>query len=204
MVRCFGAWYAALMSAGQRKGKADRELDAIGVILGALEPLDGESIQRVLDYVFGRLSISRPPPYSSASSPIMVAATPQGRDAAISVRQVSIRDLKDEKKPASSNQMAALVAYYLSELASDSERKKAINASDLEKYFKQAGFKLPKAISQALPNAASAGYFDAEGGGLYRLNPVGYNLVVHGLPRVEGETAPLRKRAKKSGRKGRS
>ena len=70
--------------------------------------------------------------------------------------------------------MAALVAYYLSELAPEGERKDAINASDLQQYFKQAGFKLPKAILQALPNAAAAGYLDAEGNGLYRLNPVGY------------------------------
>jgi len=184
------------MSAGQRRGKADRELDAIGVILAALEPLDGESIQRVLDYVFGRLSISRSPS-SSTAPPMVVAVTPQGRDAVHSVGQSSIRDLKDEKRPTASNQMAALVAYYLSEIAPAGERKDEINASDLEKYFKQAGFKLPKAISQALPNAAAAGYFDAVGSGLYRLNPVGYNLVVHGLPRVHGQTVPASKRPKK-------
>lgn len=184
------------MSAGQRTGKADRELDAIGVILAALEPLDGESIKRVLDYVFGRLSIARPTS-SSASPPIAVAPAPQGRDTVHSARHLSIRDLKEEKKPTSSNQMAALVAYYLSEMAADSERKDAINASDLERYFKQAGFKLPKVISQALPNAAAAGYFEPAGGGVYRLNPVGYNLVVHGLPRVDGQTVSARKRASK-------
>jgi hypothetical protein len=184
------------MSVGQRRGKADQELDAIGVILGALEPLDGESIQRVLDYVFGRLSISRPSS-PSASSPMVVSVTSPARDSPPPVRQLSIRDLKDEKKPTASNQMAALVAYYLSEMAPDGEKKDAINASDLEKYFKQAGFKLPKAIPQALPNAAAAGYFDATGSGLYRLNPVGYNLVVHGLPRVHGPTASANKRARK-------
>ena len=36
---------------------ADRELAAISSILQALDGLDGESIQRVLDYVFDRLSI---------------------------------------------------------------------------------------------------------------------------------------------------
>src|SRR5665213_2340391 len=184
------------MSTGQRKGKADRELDAIGVILGALESLDGESIQRVLDYVFGRLSIGRSAS-ASASTPNIVSVPSQVREPAHSARQVSIRDLKEEKKPSASNQMAALVAYYLSELAPEGERKDAINSTDLEKYFKQAGFKLPSAIPQALPNAAAAGYFDATERGLYRLNPVGYNLVVHGLPRAQGQTAPSRKRAKK-------
>jgi len=189
------------MSTGQRKGKADRELDAIGVILGALESLDGESIQRVLDYVFGRLSIGRSAS-SSAPPATVVSVTPQGRDAVHPARQSSIRDLKDEKKPTASNQMAALVAFYLSEMAPAGERKDSINASDLEKYFKQAGFKLPRAISQALPNAAAAGYFDATERGFYRLNPVGYNLVVHGLPRTDGQVGTSRKRAnKKSGSK---
>jgi hypothetical protein len=188
------------MSTGQRRGKADQELDAIGVILAALQPLDGESIQRVLDYVFGRLSISRAAS-SSAPPATVISLTPQGRDAVHSARQLSIRDLKEEKRPAAANQMAALVAYYLSEMAPDGERKDAINASDLEKYFKQAGFKLPKAISQALPNAAAAGYFDAAERGLYRLNPVGYNLVVHGLPRVQGQMNPVKRAKKKSGRR---
>jgi hypothetical protein len=188
------------MSVPQRKAKADRELDAIGAILSALNSLDGESIQRVLDYVFGRLSIARPSLPSQVSA-ISVLSTPPLRDSSPSGRPVSIRDLKEEKKPNSSNQMAALVAYYLSEIASDSERKDAINASDLEKYFKQAAFKLPRTIPQALPNAAAAGYFDSIGHGLYRLNPVGYNLVVHGLPKAHGDLAPVAKRAKKKGRR---
>ena len=184
------------MSEGnQRKGKADRELDAIGAILRALEGLDGESIQRVLDYVFGRLSISRPSSLT-ISAPVPVAPSSHAAwDSSRTVRQPSIRDLKEEKQPESANQMAALVAYYLSDMAAEGERKEAVNSNDLERYFKQAGYKLPKVISQALPNAAAAGYFESAGGGQYRLNPVGYNLVVHGLPRSQRE-APTRKRAK--------
>jgi hypothetical protein len=110
---------------------------------------------------------------------------------------ISIRDLKDEKKPKSSNQMAALVAYYLSEVAADPDRKSSVNTADLEKYFKQAGFKLPNILSGTLPNAAAAGYFDSIGGGLYRLNPVGYNLVAHGMPRDQGSASTSGKRSAK-------
>lgn len=166
------------------RGKSDRELEAIGTILGALDGLDGESIQRVFDYVLGRLSISRPSQLYATPS---VTVGPSGANAnqpGPLVRQPSIRDLKEEKQPESSNQMAALVAYYLSELASEGERKDGITSADLEKYFKQAGFKLPQSILKTLPNAAAAGYFDPEGHGRYRLNAVGYNLVVHGLPRT--------------------
>ena len=188
------------MSASQRKGKADRELDAIAVILTALDGLEGESIQRVLDYVFERLSIVRPTRLSVVPRAGVAPGSLGRRDTGHSVRQPSIRDLKDEKKPASSNQMAALVAYYLSEFAPDSERKDAMNASDLERYFKQAGFKLPKAIPQILPHAAAAGYFDITDSGLYQLNPVGYNLVVYALPRAHIEPAGGRQ-AKRNGRR---
>jgi hypothetical protein len=100
--------------------------------------------------------------------------------------------------------MAALVAYYLSELAPDVENKHEISAADLEKYFKQAAFKLPRSIKQTLPNAAAAGYFDSAGGGRYRLNPVGYNLVVHGLPRgpQTAKSSHARKTKKKRTRGG--
>ena len=78
--------------------------------------------------------------------------------------------------------------------------KDEINAADLERYFKQASFKLPKSIKQALPNAAAAGYFDGAGGGRYRLNPVGYNLVVHGLPRGQQIKTSRAKRTKNKAR----
>jgi hypothetical protein len=191
------------MNSKVKSGKADGELAAIGTILDALDGLDGESIQRVLDYVFGRLSIG-PSRATSNSPPIILSSSvPAQSDFRHSKTQTSIRDLKEEKQPESSNQMAAIVAYYLSEVAPEHERKLAINASDLEKYFKQAGFKLPKKIPQTLPNAAAAGYFDSTGGGLYQLNPVGYNLVVHGLPRSDAASIPVRKRSakRKSGRR---
>jgi hypothetical protein len=180
---------------------ADHELAAISSILKALDGLDGESIQRVLDYVFGRLSIGTPrlakAVGSVAQQSLAVEAGP--------VRRTSIRDLKEEKKPDSSNQMAALVAYYLSEIADGAERRDAINTADLERYFKQASFKLPKSLPSTLPNATAAGYFDAAGSGLYKLNAVGYNLVAHGLPRANSATPKrtgqkLKKTTKKSAR----
>ncbi len=182
----------------KQRTSADKELAAIGAILTALEKLDGESIQRVLDYVFGRLSISsRARTTAIATAPVRVTSQPMDVSA---LRRTSIRDLKEEKQPRSSNQMAALVAYYLSEVADESERKDSVNTSDLEKYFKQAGFKLPKLLPQTLPNAAAAGYLDSVGNGYYKLNPVGYNLIVHALPRNHGGAAEPGKRPRKKRR----
>jgi hypothetical protein len=162
----------------------DRELYAMATILKSLEGLDGESIQRVMDYVFNRLSLSRPSAVSGSSILSVQPPEVSGAGTVTSARQMSIKDLKDEKQPDSSNQMAALVAYYLAEVAPEYERRPTINSQDIEKFFKQARFNLPKKLNMALPNAAAAGYLDAVGSGNYKLNPVGYNLVAHGLPRM--------------------
>jgi hypothetical protein len=95
---------------------------------------------------------------------------------------VDIRKLKEEKQPKSAIQMACLVAYYLSEHAPESEKKTTVKIEDLEKYFKQANYKLPQKISQLLVSAKGAGYFDSPGRGDYKLNAVGYNLVAHSMP----------------------
>ena len=182
------------------KATPDKELSAISAILNALEGLQGDSIQRVLDYVFERLSISRGPIKPSVTAfggsslfpPSVSSSEPSAEN-----RRISIRDLKEEKKPDSSNQMAALVAYYLSELAPPDERQDSVAAADLAKFYKQAKFHLPSALHKTLPNAARAGYFDQIGPGRYRLNPVGYNLVVHNLPRTDGSAKGPSQRKKK-------
>jgi len=181
------------------KATPDKELSAISAILSALQGLEGDSIQRVLDYVFERLSLSRGPlkPTATAFGGSVFPPSVSGGEPAAENRRISIRDLKDEKQPDSSNQMAALVAFYLSELAPPDERKDAVSAADLEKYYKQARFHLPNALHKTLPNAARAGYFDQIGPGRFRLNPVGYNLVVHNLPRSEGSSKGTSQKRKK-------
>jgi hypothetical protein len=190
------------MSDKRKQAKTDdRELNAMGTILAALEGLDGKSTQRVLDYVLGRLSLGRPGRLFPPSVSVSTGPHVSGSEAQPTTRRVSIRDLKEEKQPESANQMAALVAYYLGEMVSADEVKEDITTADLEKYFKQAAFRLPKSLKQALPNAAAAGYFDGAGGGRYRLNPVGYNLVVHGLPPAHDNKTPRRSTSKKKARR---
>lgn len=80
--------------------------------------------------------------------------------------------------------MAAVVAYYLKELAPEGERRETIKTEDLEKYFKQARYELPKEIDQVLGASKRAGYLEAASRGEYRLTRVGYNLVTHRLPQA--------------------
>lgn len=97
---------------------------------------------------------------------------------------LDIRSLKNLKQPSSVIQMACVAAFYLQEHAPEEERTKEITSAELERLFKQAGFKLPSRIQQVLPDAKAAGYFESVDRGTYKLTRVGYNLVTHSLPKA--------------------
>ena len=78
--------------------------------------------------------------------------------------------------------MACVVAYYLAELAPSDERKDTVRVADLEKYFKQANYKLPEKMEQLPIDAKRAGYLENVGRGEYKLTRVGYNLVTQSMP----------------------
>ncbi|MCK5633053.1 hypothetical protein KAH94_04840 [bacterium] len=159
-------------------------------IVDSLNNIDQEARKRVLSYVLERFKIDSIPTQNSAlkenkeMSPI--------RKTAIS----DIRSLKDEKKPKTAIEMAVLVAYYLSEIAPEEERSSVIESKDITKYFKQAGFELPSGKPvYTLRNAKNSGYFDsAEGVGVYKINPVGYNLIRFRLPGSKKMKRPTKKK----------
>lgn len=164
--------------------------EAIDSILNALSGLPKESWPIALEAVSSHLGIQLPDRRKvsevaipertilpAVNGPLLAR---KKEDDLSSIRD--IRSLKEEKQPASAQQMACVVAYYLQELAPENERKATISTADLDKYFKQAKFKLPTEIGQVLKNGKKAGYFDAAERGQYKLNAVGYNLVSHGLP----------------------
>jgi hypothetical protein len=104
-------------------------------------------------------------------------------------RSIDIKSLKEEKNPKSARQMACLVAFYLQEHAPESERKDAITTADVERYFKQASYKLPTKLEQLLIDSKHAGYFDSPRRGEYVLTRVGYNLVAHSMSSKAGNQA---------------
>jgi hypothetical protein len=182
---------------------ADEELSAIQAVLNALTGLQPEARQRVIDYVFQRLDLTSRPSAPAVATTLAPAPTVEpivGLLAAPTPIR-DIRSLKDQKKPRTAVEMVALVAYYLSELAPDGSRKSEIGTDDITTYFKQAGFPLPATPRQALFNAKAAGYLDAAAHGAYKLNPVGHNLVAHGLPAARAD-APAKKRGKRAQKKG--
>lgn len=179
---------------------------AIDQALGALSKLDKREQQIVLSTVCSFLDVTlpsqrgtalpshgSPQPHPNASQPTVapVAALEKLAEAHRKTtlegpveHGLDIRSLKNLKQPANTIQMACVAAFYLQEHAPEDERTKEITSADLERLFKQAGFKLPSRIQQVLPDAKSAGYFESIDRGKYKLSRVGYNLVTHSLPRV--------------------
>jgi hypothetical protein len=169
---------------------------ALDEIIAALEPLEEPTRIVAVRAACEQLHIATGP--VGAAPPLggaVVASplpTPPLASSAVppSAPALDIRALKEQKKPTTAQEMACLVAHYLQTTAPQAERKDAIGTSDIDRYFRQADFPLPKGIGQLLPDAKAAGYFDSAGRGAYRLNAVGHNLVVHRMPRQVSGAAP--------------
>jgi len=181
----------------------DQEIEAIRKLLTTLEPLDPKVRESVLDYVLRRLNINH---VATSMSPLgrEKSTLPPGEarvEEEETAAEVNIKDLVGQKKPRSAIEMATLVAYYLSNKVPQKDRKQSITTKDIETYFKIAEFKLPTKPQFTLPNTKAAGYLDAIGSGEYKLNPVGYNLVVHSMPKSKKKSVRNPNRSKKSNKK---
>jgi len=177
----------------KREGETKTLGQAIDEIIQALQSLDSGSRVTAIKAACEHLSISLidKPKIEHVTEKVQQSITPS-----IS-KPIDIKSLKEQKRPSSAIEMAALVAFYLSEQATGSDRKNEVDVDDMIKYFKQAGFTLPKKPQFLLVNAKNAGYLDSAGSGKYKLNPVGYNLVAHNLPRSQSDSPIKIKKAKK-------
>jgi hypothetical protein len=155
----------------------DQESGAIQTIISTLEPLNRKAQQRVLAFSLNRLGITK-----IAVPEVRVVTIGAAPEAAPRGREQAIRALKREKSPRFATHMAAVVGYYLSEIAPREEKKNAIGHQDIRTYFKKAGFKMPKSPTDVLIHAAQSGYFDYLGSEQYRLTPAGRDLVLNELP----------------------
>jgi hypothetical protein len=174
----------------------DHEVEAIKVVLAALAPLSEKARASVLDYVMRRLDVPPPVPMGARTNaggagPAAPIPPASGIGAPATVH---IKEFKEQKRPRSANEMAAVVAYYLANLAPEGKRKNTINQKDVETYFKIAVFPLPQQVRKTLANAKNSGYFDLVGDGEYKLNAVGHNLVAHSMPRGASKVTKAAKR----------
>jgi len=190
---------------GEMPTDVDSEIRALQVVIEALEPLDDAARSRVIEYALKRLGmrdLSTSAAAASSASPTPSEEPGVADPGSAWVTDIQdIRSLREAKQPNSAVEMATLVAYYLAEAAPAGERRAAVTATDIEKYFKQASYRLPARLDMALPSAASAGYLDRIGRGEFKLNPVAYTLVTQTLPRAAGESTPRSPTRKRTTRK---
>jgi hypothetical protein len=160
---------------------------AIDQIIQALRSLEKREQQAAIGMVCTLLDLAttqRPAEHGKEPPDAQGAKSNADRGPAPPLHGLDIRTLRDEKQPESARQMACVVAYYLMEHAPEAERKQSIVTADLDRYFKQAKFKLPTKLDQVLPDCKTAGYFEQVSRGEYKLTRVGYNLVTHSLPKT--------------------
>jgi hypothetical protein len=173
----------------------DRELKAIKTIIELLTPLDETSRSRVLEYVLKRLNMA-----AFRSGPVIATEEEEETPSSTVFSGGPVADIRTftaAKQPRSANEMVALIAHYLSDLAPATEASPTVNVEKVRKYFKLANFPMPRVLANTLTNAAAAGYLENVSRGEYRLNSVGHNLVVHGLPRSSAPGKAINKRHKR-------
>jgi hypothetical protein len=160
---------------------------AIDEIINALQGIEASTRLTAIKAACEHLGIS----YGRAATPLVSQSEGAGVPASLDTYApppqqrtlLDIRSLKEQKGPSNAMEMACVVAYYLQYIAPETERKTEVSNEDLDTYFRQADFPIPKRLDNLLVVAKAAGYFDSVGRGTYKLNAVGYNLVVHSLPR---------------------
>jgi len=155
---------------------------AIDKIIEALNSLDEKSRSNAISAACTQLGIASPVAERKLSPPAPMHEIPTPGKA-VQEAPKDIRTLREEKAPESAIEMACVVAFYLLHDAPQSERKDSVTIGDMNKYFIQGNYPLPKHIKDLLIHSKKAGYFEPAERGAYRLNAVGHNLVAHTLPR---------------------
>ena len=180
----------------QNEGKAIQDISQI------LEKLDTNSRKNVVEYIFKSLGINLSDNNYTNANNSAENFDKKTEEHFLSKTQdkskwpSDIRSLADQKKPKSFLEKIALVAFYLSECAKQNERTKEFSSKTMEKYFKQAGFPLPAKMPVILAQTTNAGYIDNITRGKYKLNPVGFNLIYHQLPKTSNSNSNFNKYAK--------
>src|SRR5712691_4484336 len=97
--------------------RTESESTSIGSAIKTLRELDSESMQTVLAAVISHLKISLPSATYQRLSQMPSQQPPEAAGSGTSDVLTDIRSFKEKKQPKSANEMAALVAFYLAELA---------------------------------------------------------------------------------------
>lgn len=175
--------------------KSFDDLDAVKVLVGALEKFNDEERDRIIRWACERLGTI----YTSTESKsreIEEKITSQqisgGEKKAEGAR--NIKTFIENKDPKNDTHFTAVVAYYYRFEAPENERKESITSQDLNEAARLAQKPRFKKPAKTLHNAyRQAGLLDQVAHGKYKINTVGENLVAMVLPSNEVRSTVSRK-----------
>lgn len=183
--------------------KPQDDLEAVRVLVDALEGFSGDERERILRWTREKLGMSTDihdevsaagsAPKSSDQSSAPTEGPERGR--------AQRRDLKSfvtQKDPKNDWHLSAVVAYYYQFVAPENERKDYITSQDLIDACRLADRTRPARPAQTLVNAYTGGLLDRGEKGQYRLNSVGENLVAMVLPGGEEQRVGRRTTGRRS------
>ena len=175
------------------ESQANNEFDAAKTIVATLKGLDKQQQERAIRFATETLGLHATAPTLPAGGTPAVALTPAHTVHTPEVsRPLDIKQFTRSKSPKTDQQFAAIVAYYYRFEAPVGQRCDTINQEVLQDAARLADRKRPSRMT--LHNAKNSGYLDALGGGEFKLNTVGENLVAITLP--GNNDAPRKKSAK--------
>jgi len=161
------------------------DLEAIRLVVEALEPFDSKDRERIIRWASEKLGMTavETTPKSASIPSMTLPPSPLGA-------KKDIKTFVTQKNPQSDNHLAAVVAYYYHFEAPPSDRKESIGKEELIDACRRADRKRPARPEQVLVNTYHSGFLDkTTTRGQYRLNSVGENLVAMVLPEKQESKA---------------
>ena len=156
-------------------------LDAAQKIVAELQGMKQEDQQLAIQFATQTLRLVGFTPPASQQSPSIAPTQTPSIPVPSAGRSTDIKSFTDTKSPKTDTQFTAVVAYYYQFEAPPDARKSEIDVEVMKEAARQARRHQRKWIF-TLTNAKNAGYLDSAGGGKFKLNAVGENLVAITLP----------------------
>jgi len=179
------------------------DLQAVRTIVEALEGFEKSEQERIIRWAREKVGLDQPLAAPLSPSP---AYPPSEGAPVVSTAAGTIKDFIEKKNPVKDIHFAAAVAYYYQFELPVGSRKDSIGSDDLQEACRLSNRKRFTGAITVLHNAEKAGLLDKLGGGQFKINAVGENLVAMGMPaagisRVRKITSKKNSTRKKSSRK---
>lgn len=179
------------------------ELEALGTVLGALEPLDEEQRQFVLRTAINRLGVAAAVDNTGPAAAGGRGTARAGGDGSAELARTTPKEFMRNRQPITDVQRVACLAYYLAR-ARDASQFKTL---DLTKLNTEAACAKFSNAAVAVNNATLTGLLASAGGGKKQITALGED-VVEALPDQEQAKLALanakknrRRRKKKTAKK---